>query len=92
MNKKTLIAMTVALAMAGVGCTSTRISKKFTAGEIGCDEDNIQIANESASIEGMHNWIAICKGTKYVCSYHHGDGATCKEAKDQNITLEDVED
>jgi hypothetical protein len=91
MNTRSLIAITMAAVLVA-GCTSTRISKKFSAGEIGCDEDSIQIANESASIEGMHNWIAICKGTKYVCSYHTGDGATCKEAKDQNMKLEDIDD
>lgn len=82
----------LAVCLLATGCTSTRISKKFSAGEIGCDEDSIQIANESASIEGMHNWIAICHGKKYVCSYHTGDGATCKEALDQNMLLEDIDD
>lgn len=86
------IIILVMVACLATACTSTRISKKFSAGEIGCDEDSIQIANESASIEGMHNWVAICKGIKYVCSYHTGDGATCKEAKDQNMKLEDIED
>ena len=90
MNKKTLLAVLALCLLAG--CTSTRISKKFSAGEIGCDEGSIQIANESASIEGMHNWVAVCHGKKYVCSYHTGDGATCKEALDQNIKLEDIED
>lgn len=89
-TKATTLMLTACLL--ATACTSTRISKKFSAGEIGCDEDSIQIANESASIEGMHNWVAVCHGKKYVCSYHHGDGATCKEALDQNMKLEDIED
>lgn len=88
--KKVLLLTVVALLTAG--CTSTRISKKFSSGQIGCTEDEIQIANESASAEGMHNWVAICQGKKFVCSYHYEDGASCKEALNQNMPLEDVED
>ena len=90
MNKTLIVAM-VAISLCSA-CTSSRISKKFSAGEIGCSEDDIQIANETASAESMHNWVAICKGKKFVCSYHPSDGASCKEALDQDMKVEDVED
>lgn len=86
-NLFTLILITIILS----SCTSARISRKFSSGQIGCTEDEIQIANESASIEGMHNWVAICQGVKYVCTYHYQDGAKCIEAKNQSLQLEDVE-
>lgn len=62
------------------GCvTNPKISKQFTSGETGCLEKDITITNETASANGMHNWVAECKGKKYVCTYHYGDGAKCTE-------------
>lgn len=62
------------------GCvTNPEISKQFTSGQTGCLEKDITITNETASANGMHNWVAECKGKKYVCSYHYGDGAKCTE-------------
>ena len=62
------------------GCTSARISSKLSAGQLPCRPNDIIITEETAgTISGMHNWIAECNGKKYICSYHYGDGASCKE-------------
>ncbi len=62
------------------GCiTNANISKQFTSAQIGCDMNNIEIINEKAGMNGMHTWIAKCKGKKYFCTYHYGDGAKCTE-------------
>lgn len=88
--KNIIIALFVVFALSA--CTSTRISKKLTAGQIGCQEDDIKIANETATAESLHNWVAICQGKKFVCSYHPSDSVSCKEALDQNMKLEDIQE
>ncbi len=78
---KRLIVLLV-LAIIISGCTSARISSQFTSGQVPCRPEEIIITEETASaITGMHNWVAECNGKKYVCSYHHGDGAKCTEIK-----------
>lgn len=75
---KALLAVVVVVLIAG--CTSARISRSLSSGAIGCPSDEITITNERASIVGTHEWIAECKGKRYVCNYVSGGNANCKEA------------
>lgn len=64
------------------GCLKNEnISRDFSAGQIGCQPENIQIINEKATMAGMHTWTARCNNRDYFCTYHYGDGASCKEIK-----------
>jgi len=74
--KKSIILLAVFTIICG--CTSTRISKKLSSGVIGCQPDEISIFNETASIDGFHNWEAICNDKNYVCRYHYSAGVNCK--------------
>jgi len=31
------------------------------------------------TISGMHNWEAVCKGKRYICSYKSTTGVNCAE-------------
>jgi hypothetical protein len=73
-----VIVLLVAL-MLTTGCTSARISKSLTSGVIGCPAKNIDIIDEKASASGTHEWIAECKGKRYVCSFIAGSNTNCKE-------------
>ena len=68
------------LASVIAGCTSARISRNLSSGAIGCPSQEIQITNETAGIEGTHNWTAVCKGQTFICSYHTTTGANCTKA------------
>jgi len=61
------------------GCTSANISKNLSSGAIGCQPDDITIINEAATINGLHNWEALCKDKRFICSYHSTTGVNCKE-------------
>ena len=63
------------------GCTSSRISRNLSAGVVGCPAKQIKITNESASIDGFHEFNAECEGHKYLCSYHSTAGINCSELK-----------
>ena len=82
--KSKLVAIITIIILATVSlftmsCTSARISSQFTSGQVGCLPEKITITNETAGLNGMHNWIAECNGKKYVCVYHYGDGAKCSK-------------
>jgi uncharacterized lipoprotein YehR (DUF1307 family) len=80
MKKLALVIFVLAIVTMVTGCTSARISSQFSAGQVPCRSQDIIITEETAdAITGMHNWIAECKGKKYTCSYHYGDGARCTE-------------
>jgi len=73
--------MVIAVSTALCGCiTSERVSKNFASGVIGCSPGEITIVNETATFDGMHNFEAICKGKRFVCSYQATTGINCKEA------------
>lgn len=79
---------TIAMLMVGVlvaGCTNARISRSFSAGQIGCPDSEIAITNETASgpMGRLHNWEAECRGQHFICSYEETAGAHCKEALPQ---------
>ena len=79
---------TIAMLMVGVlvtGCTNARISRSFSAGQIGCPDSEIAITNETASgpMGRLHNWEAECRGKHFICSYEETAGAHCKEALPQ---------
>lgn len=82
MKKVFSIAIIAIICLGLTGCmTNNNISKDFSAGQIGCKPENIQIIDEKATMSGMHTWIAQCKGVEYFCTYHYGDGAKCSEIK-----------
>jgi hypothetical protein len=64
-----------------VGCTNARISQSLSSGAIGCPAKQIKITEERAPAEGVHDWVAECKGIKYACNYNYPNPATCKEIK-----------
>lgn len=61
------------------GCTNARISQNLASGAIGCPANQIQITNETATIEGLHNFHAHCSDKEYICSYHQSTGINCTE-------------
>lgn len=63
------------------GCTNERISQSFSSGLIGCPANQIKITEERAPVEGVHDWVAECKGIRYACNYNHPNPAVCKEIK-----------
>jgi hypothetical protein len=63
------------------GCTSARISKSLASGAIGCPVDAIEISDETASFEGLHNFTATCEGVEYYCSYMYPNPINCREHK-----------
>ncbi|MGZ8152351.1 MAG: hypothetical protein ACXW0Q_05705 [Methylovulum sp.] len=72
-----ILAMCVSL----FGCTSASVSSSLSSGVVGCPSDKIKITDETASIRGTHEWVAECKGKKYICSYVYGSNTNCTEAK-----------
>lgn len=58
-------------------CTSAKISRSLASGAIGCAPDDIEILNETANSGGVHNFIAVCKGVNYVCSYKYPNPIAC---------------
>lgn len=74
---RTMAVLIAALMLAG--CTSARISRSMSSGVIGCPTDQIEIVDEKASLSGTHEWIAECKGKRYVCSFVAGSNTNCKE-------------
>jgi len=72
----------VVLVIVVSGCTSARISSQLASGQIGCRSEDITITEETATlITGMHQFIAECKGVKYVCVYQQTAGIKCTELK-----------
>jgi hypothetical protein len=76
MKIKIILASIVLLTI--FGCTSTRISKSLASGAVGCPIDEVQITNETATIEGLHNFTATCDGVEYFCSYMYPNPINCK--------------
>ncbi len=85
--------MVLVISMSLFGCTSARISSNLASGAIGCRPDEITILNETATFVGsMHNFEAICKGKRFICSYQPTTGINCKEALvSKNVTYEVLE-
>ncbi len=73
--------LALAILVMVAGCTSARISKSLSSGVIGCPSNEIEIIDEQASVSGTHEWIAECRGKRYVCNYVYGSTTTCKENK-----------
>jgi len=77
--KNTIMVLVVSMVL--FSCTSARISSDLASGAIGCRPDEITIINETATFVGArHNFEAICKGKRFICSYQPTTGINCKEA------------
>ena len=66
------------------GClTNPRISRSLASGVIGCHPSEIIIENETAAAwpEALHNFDAICKGERYICSYQPTTGINCRKER-----------
>lgn len=74
-----MAALCIMLTMGFAGCTSARISKSLSSGVIGCPTNEITIIDEKASVSGTHEWIAECRGKRYICSYVYGSNTNCRE-------------
>ena len=78
MNK---VIMILVVSISLFSCTSAKISSELASGVIGCSPGEITILNETATWpEGMHNFEAICKGKRFICTYQATAGINCKEA------------
>lgn len=75
--KKMILVLIMIVAL--LGCTSARVSRNLSSGAIGCPPQDIEILNETADRDGMHNFEAICKDKHFFCSYHKTAGINCKE-------------
>jgi hypothetical protein len=76
-----LLAALAVLSVSGCAMTNPAISRSLSAGAIGCAPADITIENETATaVTGLHNWIAVCKDKRFVCSYQQTTGVNCKEA------------
>ena len=73
------------------GCTSARISRSLASGAIGCPIKEVKITNETATIEGLHNFTATCDGVEYYCSYMYPNPINCKARKNISNGLEKLE-
>lgn len=81
--------MILIVSMFFASCTSARISSDLASGAIGCCPDEIKILNETASFVGArHNFEAICRGKRFICSYQPTTGINCKEAL--QVSMEDM--
>lgn len=76
--KRLIVYLGVVTAVIG-GCTSANISKNLSSGAIGCQPKDIEIIDETATATGLHNWVALCKNKRFICSYHSSTGVNCKE-------------
>jgi hypothetical protein len=65
-------------ALALAGCTNEDISKSLASGAIGCPINAIAITEETATIEGLHNFTATCAGVDNYCSYMYPNPINCK--------------
>jgi hypothetical protein len=68
----------ISLITLSTGCTSARVSKKLSAGQIGCPPNEITVLNETV-YGGTHNWTAVCRGKRFICNYVSGGSTSCKE-------------
>lgn len=69
-------------------CTSARVSKNLSSGVIGCPANQITIQNETATVDGLHNWTAICNGVSYICSYQTTTGVNCSPESSTGSSVE----
>ena len=67
------------------GCTSARISQSLASGAIGCPMDEIHITNETATMEGLHNFTATCGGIEHFCSYMYPNPINCKSKNERAL-------
>lgn len=74
MKKLLLITSVIAL----VDCTNADISRSLASGAIGCPVDAIEITEETASYNGLHNFTATCAGVKNYCTYFYPNPINCK--------------
>ena len=59
----------VAVLVLVCACTTTSQVKSLSAGVIGCQQEDITIADLSTNyMTGMSNWTALCKGQTFICS------------------------
>jgi len=87
--KTTIMILVVSMAL--FSCTSAKISSNLASGAIGCRPDEITILNETATFVGsMHNFEAICRGKRFICSYQPTTGINCKEALESKNETYDV--
>ncbi|MGZ5056680.1 MAG: hypothetical protein ACXWAT_17290 [Methylobacter sp.] len=89
MKNKLIIA---AVCMQLIGCTSAGVSSSLSSGVLGCPSKDIKITDEEASVRGTHEWVAVCNGKKYVCSYVYGSNTNCAESKAQAQTISATDD
>jgi len=76
--KKVLIFLIVCIIFAG--CSNAQRYANLSSGVIGCLPDEMNIEHETIiTISGMHNWEAVCKGKRYICSYKSTTGVNCAE-------------
>jgi hypothetical protein len=47
-------------------CAPSR--EAMSAGQVGCQESDIEISDEHTSLGASNSWIATCHGVRYVCS------------------------
>ena len=72
------------------GCTSARISRSLASGEIGCPVKEVKITNETATLEGLHNFTATCNGVEYHCSYMYPNPIKCNPRKETSNELQQL--
>jgi hypothetical protein len=86
MKKINLKSVFLIVTFASLAGCATAAKKSASAGNIGCDEDDVTISDEKQPfMGGVASWKATCKGKVFFCSAVSGGqngGATvnCKEA------------
>ena len=90
MNNAVLVALLTLVATSG--CTSTGSPRSLSSEVIGCEANDIRIANAKKSSPSVHEWVATCQGKKFVCSDRAAPSVTCKEVTSPDLAIEKYED
>lgn len=76
--KKALIILIVCIMLSG--CSNARRYASLSSAVIGCNPDEIEIEHATLiAVGNRHNWEAVCKGKRYICSYQSAVGVNCVE-------------
>jgi hypothetical protein len=84
--------MTLLAMLAMSGCASTGTAYPLSLGDVDCDANELRITDAKKSTATAHEWVATCKGKRFVCSDRAAPTVTCKKVISQDLAIEKYED
>lgn len=90
MNKAYCVALLALSAM--TGCAGVKSPRNVSSEAIGCEPNDIRIANAKTSPAKGHEWVATCKGKKFICHDDATLSVECKEVTSPDLAIEQYED